>query len=63
MSDHFVVYKKFQIKQDALNMQELLESNEIPAELGESTAPVDITFSNQKIDQIGVAHAILYQKR
>lgn len=33
-------------------MQELLESIEIPAELGESTAPVDITFSNQKIDQI-----------
>lgn len=52
MQSEFIVYKKFRIKEDALGLQELLESKGVPAELGESTAPVDITFSNQKIDQM-----------
>ncbi|MGB1031998.1 MAG: hypothetical protein ACPGWM_05260, partial [Flavobacteriales bacterium] len=52
MPDQFIVYKKFRIKEDALKLQELLEEKNISSELGESTAPVDITFSNQKIDQV-----------
>lgn len=49
MKDNFVSYKKYSNLEQALELKQILENNEIDVVLTDNVAPVDITFSGSTV--------------